>query len=82
MSFASSGGQEIQGWLAVPDGEGPFPTILETHGGPEHAVTEEFKELQLAVQPVAQWSGDIQVHSRVNQGTTFQVQLPTLQPSS
>lgn len=34
VSFPSENGDQIQGWLAVPDGEGPFPTILETHGGP------------------------------------------------
>lgn len=34
VSFPSSDGISIQGWLCVPDGEGPFPTILETHGGP------------------------------------------------
>jgi len=34
VSFTSSDGQEIQGWVAIPDGTGPFPTILETHGGP------------------------------------------------
>ena len=34
VGFPSSDGQEIQGWLAIPDGSGPFPTILETHGGP------------------------------------------------
>jgi dipeptidyl aminopeptidase/acylaminoacyl peptidase len=34
VSFPSSDGQEIQGWLATPEGAGPFPTILETHGGP------------------------------------------------
>jgi dipeptidyl aminopeptidase/acylaminoacyl peptidase len=34
ISFASSDGQEVQGWLAVPEGKGPFPTILDTHGGP------------------------------------------------
>jgi len=34
VTFTSSDGQEIQGWLAVPDGSGPFPLILETHGGP------------------------------------------------
>jgi dipeptidyl aminopeptidase/acylaminoacyl peptidase len=30
----SSDGQLIQGWLSVPEGQGPFPTIFETHGGP------------------------------------------------
>jgi dipeptidyl aminopeptidase/acylaminoacyl peptidase len=34
IMFTSSDGQAIQGWLIVPEGEGPFPTILETHGGP------------------------------------------------
>ena len=42
VAFRSSDGQEIQAWLSLPDGEGPFPTILETHGGPEYAVTDEF----------------------------------------
>ncbi len=42
VSFASTDGQEIQGWLGVPEGEGPFPTILNTHGGPESVQTEEF----------------------------------------
>lgn len=42
VTFASSDQQRIQGWLAVPDGAGPFPTILHVHGGPEAAMTEVF----------------------------------------
>jgi dipeptidyl aminopeptidase/acylaminoacyl peptidase len=42
VSFPSTEGATIQGWLAVPEGEGPFPTILETHGGPTAATQEEF----------------------------------------
>lgn len=42
VSFPSSDGQTIQGWLAVPDGDGPFPTVLETHGGPEAVTTEVY----------------------------------------
>jgi dipeptidyl aminopeptidase/acylaminoacyl peptidase len=42
ITFTSTGGQEIQGWLGVPDGQGPFPTILYTHGGPESVQVEEF----------------------------------------
>lgn len=42
VTFKSSDGQVIQGWLGVPVGEGPFPTILETHGGPSAVVTESF----------------------------------------
>lgn len=40
VTFPSSGGQSIQAWLAVPEGAGPFPTILETHGGPTYAMTD------------------------------------------
>ncbi|HVP40559.1 MAG TPA: prolyl oligopeptidase family serine peptidase [Candidatus Krumholzibacteriaceae bacterium] len=42
VSFPSSDGQEIQGWLATPKGTGPFPTILETHGGPTAAQFNAF----------------------------------------
>ncbi len=34
IHYLSSNGDSIQGWLCVPDGTGPFPAILETHGGP------------------------------------------------
>lgn len=43
ITFPSTNGQTIQGWLAVPDGEGPFPTILETHGGPTSAQMEAYQ---------------------------------------
>jgi dipeptidyl aminopeptidase/acylaminoacyl peptidase len=42
ISFRSSDDQQIQGWLAVPQGDGPFPAILHVHGGPEFAMTELF----------------------------------------
>src|ERR687886_3027264 len=42
VTFRSSDGQEIQGWLGLPDGDGPFPTILETNGGPTAVTTESF----------------------------------------
>ncbi|MBC8170938.1 MAG: S9 family peptidase, partial [Anaerolineae bacterium] len=42
VSFPSSGGQMIQAWVAVPEGAGPFPTILHTHGGPTAAQTESY----------------------------------------
>ncbi len=42
VTFPSSDGQIIQGWLAVPEGEGPFPVILYVHGGPHIATTHEF----------------------------------------
>jgi dipeptidyl aminopeptidase/acylaminoacyl peptidase len=42
VTFTSADGQEIQGWLGVPDGEGPFATILHTHGGPEAVAMNTF----------------------------------------
>jgi len=36
ITFAVEG-QEIQGWLLTPDGEGPHPLVVEIHGGP-HAM--------------------------------------------
>lgn len=38
----STGGATIQAWVATPEGEGPFPTILHTHGGPTAVQTEGF----------------------------------------
>lgn len=45
ITFASADGQQIQGWLGLPDGQGPFPTILETHGGPTAVQTEVFSPM-------------------------------------
>lgn len=45
VTFPSMDGAHIQGWLAVPEGEGPFPTILNTHGGPTSVQTETFDSL-------------------------------------
>lgn len=42
ISLTSENGDSIQGWLAVPEGEGPFPTILETHGGPTWVMSPLF----------------------------------------
>jgi dipeptidyl aminopeptidase/acylaminoacyl peptidase len=42
VQFQSSDGQSIQGWLGLPDGPGPFPAILEVHGGPQSVMTETF----------------------------------------
>ena len=42
VTFASSDGQPVQGWLGLPAGEGPFPTILAMHGGPHFAQTDSF----------------------------------------
>lgn len=42
VTFTSSDGQAIQGWLGLPEGTGPFPTILHTHGGPETFTTDTY----------------------------------------
>ncbi len=42
VSFRSSDGVEIQGWLGLPLGTGPFPTILSVHGGPHFAMAEVY----------------------------------------
>jgi dipeptidyl aminopeptidase/acylaminoacyl peptidase len=42
ISFRSSDGVEIQGWLGLSDGTGPFPTILDLHGGPHIVRTDVY----------------------------------------
>lgn len=42
ISFCSSDGVEVQGWLGLPDGTGPFPTILDLHGGPHIVRTDVY----------------------------------------
>ena len=42
VTFNSSDGTPIQAWLATPEGEGPFPTIVQTHGGPTAVQTNTY----------------------------------------
>jgi dipeptidyl aminopeptidase/acylaminoacyl peptidase len=42
IRFCSRDGTEIQGWLGLPEGTGPFPTILSTHGGPHLVMRETY----------------------------------------
>ncbi len=42
ITFKSTDGEIIQGWLGLPEGKGPFPTILHTHGGPETLTVQYF----------------------------------------
>lgn len=42
IQVKSTGGATIQAWVATPEGAGPFPTILHTHGGPTAVQTEGF----------------------------------------
>ena len=41
---------DVRGWVAIPEGEGPFPVILNIHGGPFAQYTEAvFDETQVLV---------------------------------
>ena len=42
VAFRSADGTVLQAWLGVPDGDPPYPTILETHGGPTAAAFAAF----------------------------------------
>jgi dipeptidyl aminopeptidase/acylaminoacyl peptidase len=42
VTYSVDEGQPVQAWVAVPEGTGPFPTVIETHGGPEAAQMETF----------------------------------------
>jgi dienelactone hydrolase len=42
VRFPSSDGEMVQGWLAVPNGHGPYPAIIEMHGGMATLQRERF----------------------------------------
>jgi hypothetical protein len=42
IDVPTTGGFTCQGWLMTPDGPGPFPTILDIHGGPQGHETDRF----------------------------------------
>lgn len=42
VNYHSTDGQEIQGWLSIPDGSGPFPAVIAMHGGPEAVQGDEW----------------------------------------
>lgn len=42
VSFPSSDGTSIQAWVGVPEGDGPFPTVVSVHGGPEGVTTDAY----------------------------------------
>jgi dipeptidyl aminopeptidase/acylaminoacyl peptidase len=41
-TFRSSDGQEVQAWLALPDAQPPYPTVIFLHGGPHAAMMNYF----------------------------------------
>lgn len=48
LHVVGANGERVQCWLATPDGEGPFPTILHTHGGPEWVTCRYFSPARQA----------------------------------
>jgi dipeptidyl aminopeptidase/acylaminoacyl peptidase len=42
VHFNSSDGQRVHGWLATPEGQGPFPTIVHMIGGPTAVMVEAY----------------------------------------
>jgi dipeptidyl aminopeptidase/acylaminoacyl peptidase len=42
ISYEGAGGEPIQAWLALPEGEPPFPAVVDTHGGPESVAMNQF----------------------------------------
>ena len=43
VTYDSADGTPIQAWLATPPGDGPFPTIVHTHGGPTAVQADTWK---------------------------------------
>lgn len=42
VTFPSIGGAEVHAWLMTPDGDGPWPAILYSHGGPTSVASPTF----------------------------------------
>ncbi len=42
VDFRSADGSDVQMWVAQPEGDGPFPLVLETHGGPQATMLDLF----------------------------------------
>lgn len=42
ITFTGADGEPVQAWLGTPEGDGPFPTILHTHGGPTSVMVPSF----------------------------------------
>ena len=42
-TFRNPGGDEIHGFYVTPEGEPPFPTIMDVHGGPTWEYADEYR---------------------------------------
>jgi len=43
ITFEADDGTMVQGWLATPDGDAPYPLLLDIHGGPNAVTTNSFQ---------------------------------------
>lgn len=48
ITFESTDGTVIQGWLITPPGNGPFPTVIHVHGGPHWFAPDRYNPVALA----------------------------------
>jgi len=42
VDIPSTNGAIVQGWLTTPAGDGPFPTLVDVHGGPQANESDRF----------------------------------------
>jgi dipeptidyl aminopeptidase/acylaminoacyl peptidase len=42
-SFRNANGDRVHGFYATPPGDGPFPVIMDVHGGPTWAYADDFR---------------------------------------
>jgi dienelactone hydrolase len=42
LHYHNGEGDDVHAFLALPDGEGPFPTVVDVHGGPAAQETDSF----------------------------------------
>jgi dipeptidyl aminopeptidase/acylaminoacyl peptidase len=71
IEFYGAGGDRVQAWLVTPEGTGPFPTIIHTHGGPSVVMTNLYSP------PVQSWVDhgfavlSINYHGSITFGAAF-----------
>ncbi len=42
LHYDNGDGDQVHGFLATPPGDGPFPLVVEAHGGPHAQITDSF----------------------------------------
>lgn len=75
ITFPSSDGQPVQAWLAVPAGRGPFPTIIEAHGGPGDVQRDGYAPQALAWVELGFAFASVNYRGSLTFGKAFQDQI-------